>query len=201
MQFAVPVALRVFNTLSRLSACLWTRFQQTGNIQDIDWTIALQRLMIDTCPHDFPDRRSFLENLATFRTVRYERWRRGTDLDRAIVLGRDALSLCPRDHEDRPDLLEGLASSLWTRFKLRGKLEDLDELIGLMRASLGLLSEDHPGRPTSLGILATRLLARFQEWVVPKTWMNRLRFSAPSSLYILRVTTIVPQYSATLLHL
>lgn len=154
---------RSFDLLFRLSGCLWVRFQRTFDYKDLDWTIALSRVLLDSYFVGHSDRWMMLVYLANYRSKRYEIWRSRSDLEREIVLRRDAVELCPPNHQDRFRLLESLADSLSYWFKLRGNIEDLDELIELRRASLSLIRQGHPSHPASLSGLAVSLLTRFKQ--------------------------------------
>lgn len=152
--------LRSITLLHRLSGCLLARFEQTENQRDLDWAIALARLLTDTFPHNFDGRWRFLEFLAKLRCMRYHKLRRGTDLERAIELWREAVVLRPQDHNGLRGLLDMLETCLQIRFELRDNDEGLEDIIDVQRAILALLSDGHPDRASSIGNLAYSLMTR-----------------------------------------
>ncbi|OCB87602.1 TPR-like protein [Sanghuangporus baumii] len=149
--------LYAFSLLSSLTLCLWERFKQTGMRRELDWVIALDRIMLDL-HKDHADRWSCLDNLATARFTRYQRWRQTHDLERAVSLWREALSICPDEgHPGRSTILNNLGSSLSTRFQRFEMSSDLDESIVLHRAALALCPEGHPDHLHALNNLAVAL--------------------------------------------
>ena len=141
----------------------WSRFKQSGKIEDLDSAINLQHATLDAC-HDGQlelNRAEILYLLAFSYEKRHEHLGQISDCEKAITLSRDALELRPNGHADRPCFLENLTMLLHTRFKHSKRLEDIEEAVALERAVLQLRSKDDPLRSDSLEDLTLLLQARF----------------------------------------
>ncbi|OCB90915.1 TPR-like protein [Sanghuangporus baumii] len=141
---------------------LWTRFEQSGNREDLDMVIALQQFSLDSCPRDHSDCARTLHDLALFLYKRYERWGNAGDLERTISLNRDALDLRPEGHPDRYFSLGNLANTLRARYGSKGRLEDLEEAISLERAAVELAHVGYPHISLLLNNLVRSLWTRFE---------------------------------------
>ncbi|KAG2147872.1 CHAT domain-containing protein [Suillus bovinus] len=133
----------------------------TGQRQDLDQAIALQKEALALCPVGHTGRSMSLNNLATQLSSRFHHRGNGEDLDHAIALQQEALALCPVGHTGRSMSLNNLATTLSSRFHHRGNREDLDEAIALQREALALCPVGHTDRSMSLNNLATQLSSRF----------------------------------------
>ncbi|KAG1840956.1 CHAT domain-containing protein [Suillus tomentosus] len=132
-------------------------------MSDLDEAIKLRRDVLLLCPPGYPDRSSFLNNLAISLIDRFRQCGIMSDLDEAIELHLDALLLRPPGHPDRSMSLSNLGASLRNRFQQRGIMSDLDESIELHREALLLRPPGHPDRSSSLNNLANTLGDRFEQ--------------------------------------
>ncbi|KAL5479010.1 hypothetical protein ACEPAI_2298 [Sanghuangporus weigelae] len=153
----------IFAELPELAESSWSRFEESGNREDLDQAIAFRQTALDSCPNNNSYLSETMFGLALFLYSRFERWGATEDLERSINLDRDALALRPEGHPDRDLSLNNLAMSLKTRFDQSGTMRDLEDAIALKRSALDLRPDGHPLRASALGNLATSLSTRFDQ--------------------------------------
>ncbi|KAJ7016823.1 hypothetical protein C8F04DRAFT_1406555 [Mycena alexandri] len=137
-------SVQTSNSLSRLALALWTRFEQTGQLTDLEESIAFDRQALELRPGSHPDQSGSLNNLANVLETRFEQTGQLADLDESIALHREALELRPGSHRNQSSSLNNLANALATRFKQTGQLADLEESIAFRRQALELRTGSHP---------------------------------------------------------
>ncbi|KAF8436254.1 CHAT domain-containing protein [Boletus edulis BED1] len=149
--------------LNKIAFRLSARYNQLGEMADLDEAIVLGRDALELRPQGHPDRSTSLNNLGVRLSTRYNQLRAMADLDEAIVLGREALELRPQGHPDRSMSLSNLGVCLSTRYNQLGEMADLDEAIVLGREALELCPQGHPDRSMSLSNLGVRLSTRYDQ--------------------------------------
>ncbi|KAF8809291.1 TPR-like protein [Phlegmacium glaucopus] len=144
--------------LNELADALVKRFQEGGQVDDLDEAISLCKQAIKLQPSPNP---MFLNNLSHALWARSTQRGHRSDLNESIDLGRQALELLPSSHSRWLAVLSNLASGLRTRFTRGGQRSDLDEAIALDRLALKL----KPQSDTSLNnlALAQALSTRFKK--------------------------------------
>ena len=151
------------DSLSNLASALFTRFEQVGQLVDLEEAISLFMESLMLRPASHPRRSDSLTNLASAIKTRFEQTGQLVDLDEAISLHRESLVLCPAPHPHRSASLSNLASAVLTRFDQTGQLVDLEEAISLYGESLTLRPAPHPGRSDSLNNLASAVFTQFEQ--------------------------------------
>jgi len=151
-------------SLSGLANSVFTRFQQSGKMENLDEAITCHREALVLCPHGHPNRAASLNNLASAVATRFGQSGRMEDLEEAISYRREALALCPHGHPDRSASLNNLAGSLWTRFEQSRNKDDLLDSLKYLSEAKTLLPIDHP-RHTIVGTS----LASFLCYFIPKS--------------------------------
>jgi tetratricopeptide (TPR) repeat protein len=149
-----------------LGSALWSRFQRTGLISDIEETISMFRELLSFYPTSYLNRPSLLTGLGVALDHRFRRTGSITDVEEAISMHRESLSLCPSPHPLRFLSLNNLAASLCHCFHMTGSMTDVDEAISLYRESLSLRPSPHPLRSASLNNLAVALSDRYNKTAV-----------------------------------
>ncbi|KIK33777.1 hypothetical protein CY34DRAFT_686343, partial [Suillus luteus UH-Slu-Lm8-n1] len=150
--------------LNELSDALSSRFEQSGNIDDLDEGIQFLREALSLCPEGHTGRDVYLNNLAySLGFFRFHHQGDPNDLDEAISLHEEALRLCPVGHESRHFSLNNLGGALVTRFNERGARDDITRAISLYREALTLRPPGHPTRDTTLNNLACALQTRYNK--------------------------------------
>ncbi|EJD03273.1 TPR-like protein [Fomitiporia mediterranea MF3/22] len=134
---------------------------KSGQINDLEEAIELQRASLGLCSEGHPDLSGSLSDLAAILSTRYQQCERGEDLEEIIKLHQAALNLMPEDDPDRPMSLNNLGDSLRSRFEKNGRSQDLDAAIDLQQAAVDLEPEGQPSHPASLSNLAGNLRTRF----------------------------------------
>jgi len=74
------------------------RFQQSGELSDLDEAISLHRDVLELLSTGHPDRSTSFNNLASLLTTRFHQSGEREDVDEAISLQRDAFELLPEGH-------------------------------------------------------------------------------------------------------
>jgi len=148
--------------LSGLAADLWTRFEHTGHLGDMDHAIELGLAALHGTPEGHPERPGRQSNLGGMFWTRFQNAGRLGDLDQAIELSWEALDGIPGDHPARSAMLSNLGLALRTRFERTGQVADLDEAIDRGRAALDAAPEGHPADPGHLSNLSRTLRTRFE---------------------------------------
>jgi hypothetical protein len=153
-----------FPSLDNLATALRTRFDQSGQYEDLDLAISARR---DALKQLSAPRHSLLSTclneLAFDLGTRFKQSGSCEDLDEAISLHRDALKLRPAPHPNRCNSLNNLATVLDMRFDQSGQGKDLNEAIVLYRDTLKLRPAPHPLRSAPLNNLANALGRRFNQ--------------------------------------
>ncbi|KDR67678.1 hypothetical protein GALMADRAFT_105637 [Galerina marginata CBS 339.88] len=148
-------------SLINLGSALGTRFDQLGQIEDLEDAISSLREAITLCPPGHPNRSYSLSNLGKALRIRFDQLGQIEDLEDAMSSNREALTLCPTGHPNRSYALRNLGSALRTQFDQLGQMEDLEDAISSHRETLTLCLPGHPYRSWSLHHLAYALRTRF----------------------------------------
>ncbi|KAG1766622.1 CHAT domain-containing protein [Suillus placidus] len=151
------------SALDNLSWVLTTRFEQRGNIDDLDDSIQFSREAVSLCPEGHSDPAYYLNNLAVSLWLRFGHQGKPNDLDEAISLYEEALRLRPVGHEYRDVSLDTLGGALVKRFNKRKDIDDITRAISLRRDALTLCPHGHPRRDITLNNLALALKTRYEE--------------------------------------
>jgi tetratricopeptide (TPR) repeat protein len=107
-------------SLHNLANVLWTRYEQLGDMEDLQSAIRLYHEALSLCPIGHPNRPKSLNNLASALQIRYSQLEEVEDLHSAIRLCQEALSLRPTGHPDRSSSLNNLANALQARYYANG---------------------------------------------------------------------------------
>ncbi|KAG1771177.1 CHAT domain-containing protein [Suillus placidus] len=155
------------SALANLSWVLISRFEQRGNIDDLDESIRFLREAVSLCPEGYTDRDIYLNHLAvSLGHYRFNHQGKPNDLDEAISLYEEALRLRPVGHEYRNVSLGTLGLALVSRFDKRKDIGDITRAINLYREALTLCPPGHPNRNITLNNLALALKTRYDEFDV-----------------------------------
>ncbi|KAG1721703.1 CHAT domain-containing protein [Suillus lakei] len=144
--------------LDNLSWAVLTRFEQRGDIDDIDESIQVRREAVSLCPEGHSGLDTYLNNLAYSLTSRFNHQMKSYDLNEAISLYEEVLRLHPVGHKSRDFTLNNLGSAILNRFKHCGDVNDLGRAISLLREALTLCTPP-PGDPSRDKILNNLALA------------------------------------------
>lgn len=117
--------------LDKLADWLVRRFQQRGDIGDLDELTELYSNLLDESLTDGHARSVSLHGLALGLWCRFQSQGAISNLDEAIGLERAALKLRQQGHSDRTQSLRSLVLFLSARLTKTGKLDDLEELVKL----------------------------------------------------------------------
>lgn len=150
------------SNLSRLGVALRIRFEQYGDLKDLEQAVIAHRTAVDLLPLVDGRAAGALSNLAIALRMRFEQLGNRADICDALAALRAALDLIPDGHPDRPGILSMLGVTLLTE-SLTGPVEasDLDEAISFLAAAANV----HPDGGPDAGVLSNlgvALRARFE---------------------------------------
>jgi tetratricopeptide (TPR) repeat protein len=140
--------------LTYLGGSLRSRFERTGNLQDIAEAIAVQTRAVDLTPEGHVDLPRHLANLGNSYARRYEDTGDLQDVVEAIRIHTQAVELTPEGHESQPGKFSNLGYAFLFRFRRKGDLDDAAEAIKAQARAVNFTPEGHadlPGRLTNLG--------------------------------------------------
>ena len=123
-----------------LEACLVEGIKSSN---ELDRTVDIMNMAVDTIPQDRPDRASRLNNLGAWLSKRFERSSSSKDLDHAINVTSMAADAA-RDHYDRAEYLDTLGGMLGKRFEQNESINDLDCAIKATNIAVNVTSQEHP---------------------------------------------------------
>ncbi|MFE2267478.1 CHAT domain-containing tetratricopeptide repeat protein [Streptomyces griseosporeus] len=148
--------------LTNLGTALRARFEQTGELGDLDEALSVSRQAVRDASAGLPERAEILSNLAKTLYVKFKRTGALADLDEAIDVGRQAVRAAPPDHPDRAANLSTLGNSLRARFDRTGALVDLEKALAASRQAVSMTPMNEPRRPGMLSNLALVLATWFE---------------------------------------
>ncbi|KAJ5970776.1 uncharacterized protein N7479_000694 [Penicillium vulpinum] len=140
--------------LTHLGHMLERRYDETGQVEDLDESIQSSRQALQNTPDDHIYFATFLDKLKTRLTCRYERTRQIEDLDELVWVFRQKVQIAP---DDSPGPLLNLGGMLTRRYDQTGQEEDLHEAIRLSRQAIKITSDDDPFFAAALGSLSGQL--------------------------------------------
>ncbi|KAF8432057.1 hypothetical protein BGX38DRAFT_1083192, partial [Terfezia claveryi] len=108
-------------SLSNLRQHLSSRYERTGNLQDLEAAIARKEAAMQAAPEYHPDIAGILTNLGIHLNSRYERSGNLQDLEASAAIAlssaaEPALCFLPQDHPIRARMLGTLGRHLSTRY-------------------------------------------------------------------------------------
>ncbi|KAF7972472.1 hypothetical protein HWV62_17892 [Athelia sp. TMB] len=150
-------------SLNNLAVDLLIRFDQLGQMVDLDQSIIYSRGALELRPPGHPGRPTTLDNLASALRIRYEQSGPMTDLEQAIICHREVLGSRPQGHPRRYATLNDISLALQNCYNHSGQMADVEQAIIYGRGALELCPPGHPGRSAALDNLASALRIRFDQ--------------------------------------
>ncbi|KAI0088764.1 CHAT domain-containing protein [Irpex rosettiformis] len=152
----------VVEGLTELAMKLHQRYEKLRDLEDLNYTFAVTRLLSSIIPDSHPAKASALSNLAGARRARFERFDEMRDLEAAIAALSHAIELTPDWRPDQPLLLNNLSNLKAARFHRLGTLYDLDAAIKANTRAIELTPGDYPYKPEWLRLLSNAHETRFE---------------------------------------
>ncbi|KAF7366587.1 Pleiotropic drug resistance ABC transporter protein [Mycena sanguinolenta] len=150
--------------LANLGTSLLLRFQQVGNLSDINRSIIMLEAAFQLTPDSHPEKPDdHPVNLSNSLLAPSGRAGNLNDLNRPIAALEDAIQLGPNGHSDKLGILSKLVNSLSTRFEWVGDLSDLNRSIVILEDTVRLSPDGHPSKPRMLSNLGSLLSRRFEQ--------------------------------------
>ncbi|KAJ7465625.1 TPR-like protein [Mycena latifolia] len=148
--------------LSGLGGALYHRFEQLGNVVDINQGRDICAMAVKMTPDDDPSMALRLTTLGGCLFQCFEQLGNLIDLNESVSTFKAAVNLTPEGHPDMPYRLSNLGNSLLCRFGWLGELNDLNESVFKFQTAVSLTPEGDPGIPSLLSNLGNSLLSRFE---------------------------------------
>ena len=149
--------------LNRQGVELRERFENLGNVSDLENAIAMQRKSIIFVPLHSADRPIMLSNLGASYQRRYEQFGDVKDIDSAIRQQFKAVASISRDSTHRPAMLINFGNAHACRFERFGKRKDIDLAIDQMLEAVTTTPLKSPDRARRLMNVGNCYHRRF-EW-------------------------------------
>lgn len=144
--------------LSHLDECLYDRYLNTSDVDNLREAIEVARKALDTAPEDNEEYPRLLINLG----IRLGNETNTTaDLEEACRCMRQAVDMLPGDHPGRAMALSNLGFHLGRRCGRLDTIADLDEAIRLSREAVEISPADDPERAMYLNNLGTQLSDKY----------------------------------------
>ena len=142
------------------------RFENLGNISDLEKATAMLRKAIISTPLSSPDRPLMLTSLGNSYQCRYERFGDLKDIDSAIRQHSNALISIPCDSTHRPAIITNFGNAYLCRFEQFAERKDfdfaIDQMLEAVRVTTGpLVSAERAKLLYNIGKLYQR---RFEEF-------------------------------------
>ncbi|KAJ7767931.1 CHAT domain-containing protein [Mycena maculata] len=150
-----------FSSSSGLSSIFRGRFEQLGDVGDINESVSVMEACISLIPDGGGERPLLLNCLAMSLYRRFERLGQLDDINRSIAVVDEAVALTPDSNHLKPAMLSQLGLLLCRRFKRFGDLSDLNKSILKGEDAIHLTRDDDP---RLLGTLAISLLRHFEHF-------------------------------------
>ncbi|KAI1735117.1 CHAT domain-containing protein [Xylaria scruposa] len=154
------------NLPSYLGNLLAWRYEETGEINDLQLAIFVTKETLNAIPYDHPNRPEYLGNLGNWLGRRYERTGALEDLQSAIFQCNEAIKLTRPDDVCRASRLSSLGNWLCRKYERTGASTDLEEAICRAREALAITPARHSERPSylnSYGIMLARKYLHYHD--------------------------------------
>ena len=142
-----PAAVHFHELLGR---ALRTRFQRTGDMNDLEDCITSLRTALASRPADDPGRPDVQAGLASSLRHRYELTGVPRDLDEALELNEAVYRMLPPDDARGAATAADLGDALRKRFEAAGDIPDIDASIAWLKIACDRTRETDPVRPEFL---------------------------------------------------
>ena len=129
--------------LASYAFSLLKRFEQEGNLEDLDESLATSTEAMLLIPPDNPDRTEVVNNLSTAWRRRYERTGNIDDLNNAITNTKTIVTQTSKENVFYASYVGNYASYLHDRFERTGSLDDLDLSIENYEDAIKYLAEEN----------------------------------------------------------
>jgi tetratricopeptide (TPR) repeat protein len=148
-------------SLCSIGIALSTRYEQLGDMKDLEKAIASHQQALDLDPPGHPHHSLSLDNLGSTLMTRYEQLAEMKDLEQAIVCHQQALDLHPPGHPGHSVSLNSLGFALHARYGQLGGIKDWEQSIVCHQQASDLCQPGHPGRSPSFYHLGVAFQTRF----------------------------------------
>ncbi|KAF8178380.1 CHAT domain-containing protein [Mycena galopus ATCC 62051] len=148
--------------LEDLETALYSRFEQLGDLNDLDRSLLIQQNVLSLTPDGHPNKLLRLNNLVRSLHTRFTQLGDLNDLTKSLEIQQDVVTLTLDDNPQKPVILNNLASLLHTRFEHLGELDDLNKCLEIQQEVVFLTPDGHPDKALRLNNLGSSLQIRFE---------------------------------------
>ncbi|EKM60625.1 uncharacterized protein PHACADRAFT_189751 [Phanerochaete carnosa HHB-10118-sp] len=150
-------------SLDILSQSLISRYEELGDLTNVQEFVSLHRKALLPRPHGHPDRYHSLLSLAKASHTHFCHTGESQELTDAIEFGCLALSLFDSASHDQPTFFTTVAALMLSSFKQTYLSPELDQCIEYAQEAVLCCPPESPARAASLDILSRSLLSRYEE--------------------------------------
>ncbi|KAF6747631.1 CHAT domain-containing protein, partial [Ephemerocybe angulata] len=152
---------RTGTRLQNLAASFGSRFKHTGDLADLDESIAFRQWSVRVTPEGHKDLQKRLFTLGAYLQLRSQRLGNLKDIEEAIAIQKKLVLLTPEEHPDMPMMLTYLSSYFHVHFGITENLDYLAQAIALRQRALLLTPEGHLDLPIRLNCLGSSFQTRY----------------------------------------
>ncbi|KIJ38231.1 hypothetical protein M422DRAFT_231344 [Sphaerobolus stellatus SS14] len=147
--------------LCDLGTSLSARFEQLGDLSDLEKAIAVQQEAVDLTDDDHPEKAGYLSHLGLSFQRRFGQLGDLSDIDQAIVVLQQAVNLDSDAYDNMANWLHNLGVSYNNRFRRLAELSDVEEAINVLQQAVNLSPEDSTTKAVCLNSLGNSFAHRF----------------------------------------
>jgi tetratricopeptide (TPR) repeat protein len=151
----------IHRSLSHLATAIWSRYEVTGQLNDVTEAIDLYEEALRLCPPGYIDRSMLLTNYSSALLSKCQEQYTFDDLELAITQLRSALDIQLPAAPRRLLALSTLSNALKQRLREQGEIADLQEAVALGREALLYCQPQARQRWAHLANLANKLDAHY----------------------------------------
>jgi len=178
--------------LNLLGGALSLRYERTGDLADLEQSIAAQRAGVQRAlPQDRP---LLLGSLGAELRRRYQHSQDENDLNEALAAFEEAVRLAPPDSPELAYHLGNLGASYAERFYQAADPGDLDRAVEQMRAAVAATQPGSGARAYALNNLGTALGTRYSASKEPKDLEDAVEAWSQACRLAPRDSTQLPAY-------
>ncbi|KAJ7893570.1 CHAT domain-containing protein, partial [Mycena leptocephala] len=147
--------------LNNLGVSLLKRFEQHGNLDDIERSITVLEDCVQRIPENHINKSGWLSNLGNSIARRFQKLGNLKDLNKSLSVFENAVLLSPAYSSYKCALLCSFGTLLQDRFCRLGDLSDINKSVLILQDAMVHTPDDHPQKSAILNNLGNSLRERF----------------------------------------
>ena len=148
------------------------RYEQYGDITDIDKAVRVNQKAVELLPDTHPNKPDCLNDLSKSLSRRFNRLSEVVDINKAIEAGEKALSLLPEHHATEFKHMTNLGLNLSARFQISNNPEDAHKSMRIREKAVDHLPQGHRDSGILFNNLGASFILRFEQSGDP-LWLEK----------------------------